>query len=186
MLELYDPLWDKLGEHIPTMLSGLAASWDDEIAKSLLFDDLCHQETCYGATYAAIPHLLKIAEAEESRRQRREIAFFLGFERALRARPLPARPRRASGTARNARRLGPDRRVAERRRSIESDTAVPRGVSPEVQRKTAGAVPPERDQFAINVLMWRSAAEGWSFPIFAACCFRCLDLFKNICHTPRP
>ena len=79
MLELNDPLWNKLGEHIPTMLSGLAASWDDETARSLLFDDLCHQEGCYGATYAAIPHLLRIAEPEENRRQRREIAFFVGF-----------------------------------------------------------------------------------------------------------
>jgi hypothetical protein len=79
LLELYDPLWDKLGEHIPTMLSRLAASWDDETAKSLLFNDLCHQETCYGAIYAAILHLLKIAEPEENRLQRREIAFFLGF-----------------------------------------------------------------------------------------------------------
>ena len=79
MLELNDPLWNKLGEHVPTILSGLAASWDDETAKSLLFDDLCHQETCYGATYAAIPHLLKIAEPEENWRQRREIAYFLGF-----------------------------------------------------------------------------------------------------------
>ena len=79
MLELNDPLWNKLGEHVPTILSELAASWDDETAKSLLFNDLCHQETCYGATYAAIPHLLKIAEPEENRRQRREIAYFLGF-----------------------------------------------------------------------------------------------------------
>jgi hypothetical protein len=80
MLELYDPSWDKLGEHVPRMLSGLAASSDDEAAKSLLFDDLCHQATCYDATYAAIPRrLLKIAEPEENRRQRQEIAFFLGF-----------------------------------------------------------------------------------------------------------
>jgi hypothetical protein len=84
MLELSDPLWNKLDDahgvhHIPTMLSELAMSWDDETAKSLLFDDLCHQETCYGATYAAIPHLLKIAEPKKNRRQRREIAFFLGF-----------------------------------------------------------------------------------------------------------
>jgi len=84
MLELSDPLWNKLDDahgvdHIPTMLSDLAMSWDDEAAKSLLFDDLCHQETCYGATYAAIPHLLKIAEPEKNRHQRREIAFFLGF-----------------------------------------------------------------------------------------------------------
>jgi hypothetical protein len=55
-----------------------------------------------------------------------------------------------------------------------------------VQRKTAGAVLPERDQSAINVLMWPSAAEGWPFTIFAACCFRCLDLFKKICHMRRP
>src|SRR5262245_40422612 len=79
MLELNDPLWNKLGEHIPTMLSGLAASWDDETARSLLFDDLCHQEGYYGATYAAIPHLLRIAEPEENRRQRWEIALFVGF-----------------------------------------------------------------------------------------------------------
>src|SRR5215831_3006097 len=69
----------KLGEHIPTILSGLAASWDDETARSLLFDDLCHQEGCFGATYAAIAHLLRIAEPEENRRQRWEIAFFVGF-----------------------------------------------------------------------------------------------------------
>ena len=61
------------------MISELAASWDDEAAKSLLYDDLCHQETCYGATYAAIPHLLKIAEPEENRCQRQEITYFLGF-----------------------------------------------------------------------------------------------------------
>ena len=104
MLELNDPLWNKLGEHVPTILAGLAASWDDETAKSLLFDDLCHQESCYGATYAAIPHLLKIAAPEGNRHQRQEIAYFLGFVRALRARPLPpAKPRRASGVARNAR-----------------------------------------------------------------------------------
>jgi hypothetical protein len=78
MLELNDPLWDKIGEHVPTMLSRLAASWDDETARSLLFEDLCHQEGCYGATYAAIPHLLKIAEPEANWRQRREITYFLG------------------------------------------------------------------------------------------------------------
>jgi hypothetical protein len=84
MLELSDPLWNKLDDahrdrHIPTSLAKLAASWDREAANSLLWDCLCHQETCYGATYAAIPHLLKIAEPEENRRQRLEIAIFLGF-----------------------------------------------------------------------------------------------------------
>jgi hypothetical protein len=84
MLELSDPLWSKLDDahrdrHIPTLLAELAASWDREAAKSLLWDCLCHQETCYGATYAAIPHLVKIADPEENRYQRLEIATFLGF-----------------------------------------------------------------------------------------------------------
>jgi hypothetical protein len=92
VLELSDPLWNKLDDahrdrHIPTLLAELATSWDCDAANSLLFDCLCHQETCYGATYAAIPHLLKIAEPAENRLQRREIALFLGFV-ALCARDL--------------------------------------------------------------------------------------------------
>ena len=76
-VELHDPLWEKFGKHVPAI--ELAASWDDEAAKSLLYDDFCHQETCHGATYAAIPHLLKIGEPEENRHQRWEIAAFVGF-----------------------------------------------------------------------------------------------------------
>jgi len=83
MLELNDPLWDKLvtmfrNDHVPTLLSALAASWDDETADTLLWGELWHQQTCCGATYAAVPHLLKIAEPEQNRHQRREIALFLG------------------------------------------------------------------------------------------------------------
>src|SRR5262249_43730783 len=83
MLELNDPLWNKLRtmfckEHVPTLLSALAASWDDQTANTLLWGELWHQNTCCGATYAAIPHLLKIAEPEENRHQRLEIALFLG------------------------------------------------------------------------------------------------------------
>lgn len=81
MLELNDPLWDKLrtmfgNERVPTLLSALAASWDDKTA-STLQGELWHQNTCCGATYAAVPHLLKIAEPEENRHQRRETALFL-------------------------------------------------------------------------------------------------------------
>jgi hypothetical protein len=61
------------------LLAELAASWDCEAANSLLWDCLCHQQNCHGAPYAAIPHLLKIAEPEENRRPRQEIALFLGF-----------------------------------------------------------------------------------------------------------
>jgi len=84
MLPLNDPLWKKLDDAhrdrvIPEVLAGLADDWDDETANSLFWDCLCHQETCYGATYAVIPHLLEIAEPEENQHQRLEIACFLGF-----------------------------------------------------------------------------------------------------------
>lgn len=84
MLLLNDPLWKKLDDahrdrDVPRLLFRLSKAWDDEIAKSLFWDCLCHQGTCYGATYAAIPHLLKIAQADSNRRQRFEIALFAGF-----------------------------------------------------------------------------------------------------------
>ena len=84
MLALDDPLWKKLDDahrdrDIPGLLSELATSWDDEAASSLFWDCLCHQGTCYGATYAAIPHLLRIAEPDENRKQRLAIAIFTGF-----------------------------------------------------------------------------------------------------------
>jgi hypothetical protein len=84
MLPLNDLIWKKLDDahrdrDIPELLSRLAKAWDDETANSLLYDRLCHQETCYGATYAAIPHLLKIAQPEGSRHQRLQIAVFSGF-----------------------------------------------------------------------------------------------------------
>lgn len=56
--------------------------------------------------------------------------------------------------------------------------------------RTSGEAPHRRAEpvpSAVGcLLMWPSAAEGWPFPIFAACCFRCLDLFKNVCHMRRP
>jgi hypothetical protein len=84
MLPLDDPLWQKLDDahrdrSIPKLLSRLAKTWDDEKANSLFWDCLCHQETCYGATYAVIPHLLKIARPDKNRPQRLEIAHFCGF-----------------------------------------------------------------------------------------------------------
>src|SRR5262249_23620064 len=63
----------------PNTLSELAEAWDDEVVRSLFWDCLCHQGTCYGATYAAVPHLLKIGQPEANRHQRLEIALFLGF-----------------------------------------------------------------------------------------------------------
>ena len=82
MLELSDPLWRKLGDafqdrDIPEILGRLARTWDDDEANSLFWDNLCHQDTVYGATYAAVPHLLDIARPEGNRAQRRQIADFL-------------------------------------------------------------------------------------------------------------
>src|SRR5262245_65660777 len=83
MLELNEPLWNKLAtmfrkEHVPTLLSALAVSWNDETESTLRWGELWHQNTCCGATYAAVPYLLKIAEPEENRLQRLRIALFLG------------------------------------------------------------------------------------------------------------
>lgn len=83
MLDLDDPLWVTLGKAsghraIPARLQSLSQSWDEEAANSLFYGDLCHQQTCYGSTYAAIPHLLEIAIPAPNVHQRREIAPFLG------------------------------------------------------------------------------------------------------------
>src|SRR5262245_30723895 len=95
MLELNDPFWNKLrtmfgNERVPTLLSALAASWGDETA-STLREELWHQNTCCGVTYAAVPHLLKIAEPEGNRHQRLEVALFLGLV-ALDTAPRPGDP----------------------------------------------------------------------------------------------
>ncbi|MBR0777495.1 hypothetical protein JQ543_14275 [Bradyrhizobium diazoefficiens] len=84
MLPLNDPLWTKLDDahrdrDIAGLLAELSTSWDEEAAQSLFWDCLCHQSTCYGATYAAVPHLLRIAEVEGNRQQRLEIALFAGY-----------------------------------------------------------------------------------------------------------
>jgi hypothetical protein len=84
MLSLDDSLWKKLDDahrdrDIPELLSEIAGIWNEETVNSLLWDRLCHQETCYGATYAAIPHLLHIAQPKCNRHQRLEIALFAGF-----------------------------------------------------------------------------------------------------------
>jgi hypothetical protein len=89
MLALNDPLWSKLddafrSQDIPRLLSEFAETWDGAAANELLWGHLCHQGTCYGATYAAIPHLLKVAQPKENPRQRFDIAVFLGHV-ALRA-----------------------------------------------------------------------------------------------------
>ncbi|NNJ76383.1 MAG: hypothetical protein HKP56_14645 [Anderseniella sp.] len=85
MLELSDPLWCKLnsahgfGEDIPFRLVALAEHWDENDAKELMHGYLIHQETCYGATYAAAPYLLRMALPDNNVVQRMDIAVFLGY-----------------------------------------------------------------------------------------------------------
>lgn len=85
MLELSDPLWCKLnsahgfGEDIPFRLVALAEHWDENDARELMHGYLIHQETCYGATYAAAPYLLRMALPDNNVVQRMDIAVFLGY-----------------------------------------------------------------------------------------------------------
>lgn len=84
MLDLHDPLWMKLNAgcqdaDIAGLLARLFETWDDAVAGHLFWDCLCHQQTCYGSTYAAVPHLLNIARDTANADHRREIALFLGY-----------------------------------------------------------------------------------------------------------
>ena len=83
VLDLSDPLWRLLDDahrdrDIPALLDRMARDWDAEAANGLFWDCLCHQDTCYGATYAAIPHLLRIAAAPPVPQATTDIAHFLG------------------------------------------------------------------------------------------------------------
>lgn len=138
MLRLNDRLWQKLDDahrdrNIPKLLSGLAETWDDEAAKSLFWDCLCHQDTCYGATYAAIPHLLKIARSEGNRQQRFEIALFLGYVVLCALEPNPRSSAKSEGKTRPLQGLpvtldGWDRKL-DTFRSLASNLEDPNGIS---------------------------------------------------------
>jgi len=82
-LPLTDPLWRKLDDahrdrDIPALLRDLSETWDEGAAESLFWDCLCHQDTCYGATYASVPHLLEIAKNPPNQKAADDIAHFLG------------------------------------------------------------------------------------------------------------
>ncbi len=82
-LPLSDPLWRKLDDahrdrDIPDVLRALLVDWDEEKANSLFWDCLCHQDTCYGATYASVPHLLEISQQPPAPEAVESIAHFLG------------------------------------------------------------------------------------------------------------
>jgi hypothetical protein len=106
MLPLTDPLWEKLDsayrdQDIPRLLFDLGEAWDKDKA-SRIWGEICHQGSCYGSTYAAVPHLLKLAEPDGNREQRFEIAPMLAhialcaLEPEL-AVPLPGLPEDLKG-----------------------------------------------------------------------------------------
>lgn len=81
-LPLHDPLWRKLDsaqrdEDIADAISDLSEQWDSDEADGLFWDNLCHQETLYGATYAAVPWFLEMAMSSQDVTQINEIAQFL-------------------------------------------------------------------------------------------------------------
>ncbi len=84
MIALDDPLWRKLCDayatvDIPGQLRSLEERWDDDLADHLLYAALIHQETCYSATYAAMPHILKLAETHPDPKARGECAAWLAW-----------------------------------------------------------------------------------------------------------
>ena len=83
LLPLSDPLWLKLDDahrdrDIPEILHSLSLAWDQEKASSLFWDYLCHQDTCYGTTYASVPYLLRISQRSPAEGAVTSIAHFLG------------------------------------------------------------------------------------------------------------
>jgi hypothetical protein len=66
MLPLDHPLWPRLGDahrdrDVAGLIARLARNWDGPAANSLFWDCLCHQDTVYGATFAALPWVFRIA-----------------------------------------------------------------------------------------------------------------------------
>lgn len=84
VLRLSDPVWEKLDDahrdqKIPEILGALTQKWDGEAANTLFWDYLCHQDTCYGATYASVPYFLNIANSTSNQHAISDIATFLGY-----------------------------------------------------------------------------------------------------------
>ena len=67
MLPLDHPLWPRLGDahrdrDVAGLIARLSRNWDGPAANSLFWECLCHQDTVYGATFAALPWVFRIAQ----------------------------------------------------------------------------------------------------------------------------
>jgi hypothetical protein len=85
-LPLSSPRWKQLehaygsADSIPALITRIqqsktrnASYWDE------LWSSICHQDTVYSGTFAAIPHLVRIIEADRSWKQRFDVYHMVGY-----------------------------------------------------------------------------------------------------------
>jgi hypothetical protein len=87
-LSLDDPRWQELkhaygsAADIPGLLEVLREESTEEERKEAweeVWSALCHQETVYEATYAAVPHLVEVAKGAKTLKERAGVYFFVPF-----------------------------------------------------------------------------------------------------------
>ncbi len=85
LINLDDPRWQQLthaygaADDVPAMLKNLQLDANDKVAWEEIWSALCHQDTVYGATYAAVPHLVKLAKASRTLKERAAIYQFVTY-----------------------------------------------------------------------------------------------------------
>ena len=83
VIDLKSPRWSELhhaygaADDVPDMLEQLGGGNLEDVMGDL-YSTICHQGTVYTASYAAVPHLAKIAGATQDPDQRAEILTLLG------------------------------------------------------------------------------------------------------------
>ncbi|WP_431089864.1 hypothetical protein [Paenibacillus sp. 8b26] len=94
MLALSDPAWALLqgpygsSQYVPEMLKQLQAGYDGEIADTLYWEELYHQNTLYTCTFAAVPYLVDIALSSSDISIRADIYNICGIFEAKNVNPL--------------------------------------------------------------------------------------------------
>jgi hypothetical protein len=83
LIDLKSPRWSELhhaygaADDVPELLEQLGGGNLEDVMGDL-YSTICHQGTVYTASYAAVPHLAKIAGATQDPEQRAEILTLLG------------------------------------------------------------------------------------------------------------
>jgi len=85
MLQLSDPLWRELrgplgsAENVPSLLTQLREQYDSGVKDELFWEELFHQNTIYGCTYAAVPYLSGLAQETDDPETRLDIYISCGI-----------------------------------------------------------------------------------------------------------